>query len=401
MTRNSTSRTAGFTRHEKIDLCRGLFAAMVVVAHAIQIAWVVHPSAETSMSPAFRDVLDAVFRTGTIYVMGFFVISGYCIHLSVARQIENGRFAPGPYLVARLSRILPLYYLGLLLALAVEWAIADARPVTWPHGVEPSAFAGQLILIQNLSETFGSFAPSWSITNEAFYYMLYGLLAWLAAGSVRRPALAGMALCAGVLLVTLADHTARGYDPYVYTLGQLLGLGTIWFLGVLAAIYGDRLVAMPSVRVLARCWPLGLPVVMAWQVLRLTPHGLYVISGLTFTLMMIQFHDGHDPERARGSTSALTKFATAVGLTSYPMYLFHGPLMMLVGSWIMRSNVISDWRLTWVLLVVVGLVVGAAGAWLLERPVMVWRADLLARLKRDRSAASSATSSVPIGAATP
>ena len=186
MTDNPILRRDAFTRHEKIDLCRGLFAALVVVAHAIQIAWAVHPGGVAAMSPRLHDALDAIFRTGTIYVMGFFVISGYCIHLSVARQLAAGRFRLQPYLIARLTRILPLYYLGLILAVAVEWTIADARPITWPHGVEGQVLVGQLVLIQNVTETFGSFAPSWSITNEAFYYVLYGLLACLAAGGVRR-----------------------------------------------------------------------------------------------------------------------------------------------------------------------------------------------------------------------
>ncbi len=397
MTHNSDA----FTRHEKIDLCRGLFAALVVVAHAIQIAWVVHPQAVATMGPLWYGALDAVFRTGTIYVMGFFVISGYCIHLSVARQVDSGRFAFKPYLVARLTRILPLYYLGLLLAVAVEWVIADARPVTWPHGVEAPVIAAQLVLLQNLTETYGSFAPSWSITNEAFYYLLYGGLACLAAGGVRRPAWAGMALCFGVLVVTLVDHAVRGYDRYVYSFGQLIGLGTVWFLGVFAAIHGDYLVRIPWVRRLARFWPAGIPVVMIWQFFHLTPHGLYSISGMTFALMMIRFHDGVDVVRPRVESSWRKSFAESVGLTSYPMYLFHGPVMMLVGSWIMRTGVVTDWRLTWALLVAVGLTVGAAGAWLLERPVMGWRAGFLSQMKQDTETSGERTSPVSLGAATP
>ena len=93
--------------------------------------------------------------------------------------------------------------------------------------------------------------------------------------------------------------------------------------------------------------------------------------------------------------------AESVGLTSYPMYLFHGPVMMLVGSWIMRTGVVTDWRLTWALLVAVGLTVGAAGAWLLERPVMGWRAGFLSQMKQDTETSGERTSPVSLGAATP
>ena len=52
-------------------------------------------------------------------------------------------------------------------------------------------FVAQVLMVQNLSQTFGSFAASWSITNEVFYYVLYGLLAVLAAGTDVAAGLAG------------------------------------------------------------------------------------------------------------------------------------------------------------------------------------------------------------------
>jgi peptidoglycan/LPS O-acetylase OafA/YrhL len=370
-----------FTRHEKIDVCRGLFAALVVLAHALQIAWVVHPGVDARMPEMLREALDALFRTGTIYVMGFFVVSGYCIQLSVARQLDAGQFSVGQYIAARLSRILPLYYLGLLLALIVEWAIADARPVTWPHGVEPGVILAQVCLVQNLSQTYGSFAPSWSITNEIFYYVFYGVLAYAFLARPRRAVWVGMAIATAVLGITQAHHFVRGYTPLVYGLGQLFGLGLIWFLGVLVAIYGDALVRFPLVRLVARCWPAGIAAVMLWKFFHQTPHGFYLISGLTFTLLMIRFHIDDDPEARVRRSDFRAKLAAGLGLTSYPMYLFHGPLMMLTGSWIMRSGVVTDWRITWFILTAVGLTCGVLGAWLLERPVMAWRAAFLRRLR--------------------
>ncbi len=70
-----------------------------------------------------------------------------------------------------------------------------------------------------------------------------------------------------------------------------------------------------------------------------------------------------------------------LGLASYPLYLFHGPLLMLAGSWIMRTNAITDWRITWALLSVLGLTSGVLLGWFLERPVMNWRSALLKRMK--------------------
>ena len=53
----------------------------------------------------------------------------------------------------------------------------------------------QLFVIQNFTQTFGSFAPSWSITNEVFYYLFYGLLVAARHDGAGAPAMVGMAIC--------------------------------------------------------------------------------------------------------------------------------------------------------------------------------------------------------------
>ena len=100
----------------------------------------------------------------------------------------------------------------------------------WPHGLDGPTFLGQLFMVQNLYETFGSFASSWSITNEVFYYVLYGVLAWRLAGAARcRPAWVGLGLCVAVAIVGQTLYVTVGRNPYVYRTGMLFGLGMIWF----------------------------------------------------------------------------------------------------------------------------------------------------------------------------
>ena len=79
-------------------------------------------------------------------MIGFFAISGYCIQLSVSRAIEADVFPLTSYLAARLSRILPLYYLGLAFAVAIEWLIAPDRPFCWPNGITAACLFGQLFI---------------------------------------------------------------------------------------------------------------------------------------------------------------------------------------------------------------------------------------------------------------
>lgn len=369
--------------HEKVDVCRGLFAVLVVVAHAQYVAWGIHPEAPRAMSPAVRGAVTSFVGMGIIYVMGFFVVSGYCIHLSVARQSSGGRFPLGDYLAARGSRILPLYYLGLLFTVAVEWLVAGARPSTWPHGVDLATLGSQLLVVQNLSQTYGSYAPTWSITNEAFYYLFYGLLvAWLAQkGPSSRPAWVGMGLCGLVAVPALGLYATVARTPLVYGAGMLMGLGLIWFAGVLVAVHGPDLVRRRWVKRLTLSWPLVVVAVMVWSYLGLPPHGLYLISGAAFTLMLLGFLDAPESTPAEAVSRGRVWAIETLGLMSYPMYLFHGPLMVLVGSWIIRTRATTDWRVTFAVLTLVGLISGVVLGRLVERPLMSRRAAWLKRRK--------------------
>ena len=118
--------------------------------------------------------------------------------------------------------------------------------------------------------------------------------------------------------------------------------------------------------------------------------------------MMLRFMDLE--RRRRESTSGLktrtisearVKSIEALGLTSYPMYLFHGPFMMFVGSLLLRSHLAIDSRLTWAILVASGLLSGLALGWWLERPFMAWRSGWLkSRGARDTKKLAAGLSSV-------
>ena len=381
------SRTgrAPLSLNERIDLCRGLFAILVVIDHAMQVTWGIHRGAEGALNPLTRDLLNCFLGSSTVYVMGFFVLSGFCIELSGTKLFKAGRFDAKRYTLARASRILPLYYAALLFVVVVEWLIASARPFTWPNGVEGWVLRSQLVLLQNVTQTYGSFVASWSITNEVFYYFVYGALAWGFASQGRTPAKVGLSLCFAIAFVTQILYVTSARHPVVYSLGMLLGLGMIWFAGVLIAQRGDVWLRWRIVRVLAALWPVFFAVSLLWKYLHLPPQGIYLIPGFAFSLMMLRFMDleqrrlhatsaGHV---VRSISTARARGIEAMGLLSYPMYLFHGPLLMLIGSILIRLNLAVDWRITWGVLVAIGLVSGLAMGWWIERPFMAWRSAWL------------------------
>ena len=95
-------------------------------------------------------------------VMGFFVLSG-CV-ISLQDYADTGR-----YVRARLVRILPVYYVSLVLAVA-GMAVCGM-------GYRPSQLLGNALLLQtqdwSLFDPIRFFIPSWSLSYELYYYAAF------------------------------------------------------------------------------------------------------------------------------------------------------------------------------------------------------------------------------------
>ena len=389
-TLSSASNNGGSSRlssNEKIDVCRGLFAFLVVAAHSVDIAWSIHPEARNLYPWWLHNFLLYVVAAGVYWVIGFFVISGYCIQLSVSRLIVGNSFPVSRYLVARSSRILPLYYLALIFAVVIEWLMASSRPPWWPNGIDRNTLIYQLFISQNFIQTYGCYAPSWSITNEMFYYMFYGLLVCAALKRGIRSTTLGMIICIGVALPMDLLYFGWRRNPLILGLGLLFGMGAFWFLGALIADHSRAIRRSRLAYSGSRCWPLVLATAIAlWFSQRVNLQFVYVLLAIAFALMLIRFIVVEDMPSRAGARIVSRRVIETVGLASYPTYLFHGPLLMLLASAMMRWKLIGDWRVTWMILVLAGTSSGIALGYLLERPIMNWRTSLLLRLKSSRNA---------------
>jgi peptidoglycan/LPS O-acetylase OafA/YrhL len=368
------------TSNDRIDVCRGLFAFLVVAAHCVDISWSMHPEVSGLYPLWLHKLLLYVAAAGVYWVIGFFVISGYCIQLSVSRATEGNSFPLRRYLVARLSRILPLYYLALLFAVVVEWLIAPARPPCWRNGIDLDVLIAQVFVVQNLTQTFGSFAPSWSITNEMFYYVFFGLLVCVGLKHRIRATYLGMSVCVVVALLVEVLHFGVYRSPLILGTGLLFGLGTLWFLGALVADHRDDLRRSRLARRASPFWPLILGLAMAmWYTQRIHLQVVYVVLGVAFASMLVSFIVAEESSAPDGARRPVPRIVEIFGLASYPTYLFHGPLVMLVGSVMLRWRLLTDWRLTWLILFLFGVSSGIALGYLAERPIMRWRAGFLRR----------------------
>ena len=142
---------------------------------------------------------------------------------------------------------------------------------------------------------------------------------------------------------------------------------------------------IPSVRLASRCWLPALALTMGlWFSRRVHLEFVYLGAGMAFTLLLVRFVVA-DAERGRGTGEEPRTFPTLLGLSSYPTYLFHGPILLVVGSVLRYRGLASPWWLVWAVGTGIAIAIGLVLGRIAERPLMAWRAGYLKRLKQSDS----------------
>jgi peptidoglycan/LPS O-acetylase OafA/YrhL len=151
-------------KYSGLEVVRGLAALLVVYNHTLHFG---------ILPKTYLLELPAQFATEAVII--FFVLSGTVITLSAERKslILTSRFELLlGYLRARFLRIYPIYILGLAVAALVHRWLDFA----WPTRGD---LIGNALFLQSLSGYIVPVSkynlPLWSLSNEIFYYVLFGL----------------------------------------------------------------------------------------------------------------------------------------------------------------------------------------------------------------------------------
>lgn len=182
------SEPAPTSRLEQLTALRFFAALAVLASHLWMLA---------EQPNLLQPVARTLFAEGFAGVSFFFMLSGYILSHSYAARLRDGRIARREYLALRVARIAPLHWLcGLPLAV---WALASSGVATLPVSL------ANLALLQSWVPDdhwyFSLNEPSWSLSDELFFYACFG---WLALWPTRRVAWLAAALLALATAVAAA-----------------------------------------------------------------------------------------------------------------------------------------------------------------------------------------------------
>ena len=223
-----------------LDATRWMAALGVVVAHVCTL--VMKTGGEGAGSSLGVLVLGYFGNIGHLAVVIFFVVSGYLVGGQELLRLRDGaRLSVRRYAIQRFSRIYTVLAPALLMTLVFDGlggrlangsGVYSDLPPPWMHPIESreglGTVLGNLLNLQTIAvETLGSDGPLWSLANEWWYYVVFGLVlvslapdrgvAWRAA------ALAS----AAVVLGALPAEISLWFSLWLFGVG-LAVLGRRW-----------------------------------------------------------------------------------------------------------------------------------------------------------------------------
>ena len=282
----------------------------------------------------------SLFSGGYIGVDIFFVISGYLITTILTRDIELQQFSIARFYKKRVIRLAPAYFTVLAIVSLIAWQVMLPGELT--EYFKSVMYA--TVLIANLymrNEVGDYFSPNvenvpllhlWSLGVEEQFYIFWPLLLWLFLSKTSRKYLWVVISVFIVALVIYAQqqlthNPAKAYysmpvRAFELLIGALISClpklnlpkkllqGLVWAgLGVLfaAAIYFDQQTPFPGLMALIPCLATALII--------------YLGQSISSSNLLLS-----------------NRLSTWIGKISYPLYLWHWPIIVFFGIYMLPLN---------------------------------------------------------------
>jgi peptidoglycan/LPS O-acetylase OafA/YrhL len=377
----SLHSTTSKLRFYLIDALRGIASFMVLLAHTLNNGITGAFGFVDQRIPPFWRWVHASLGEGVYWVWLFFILSGFCIHLSISRSLGNGTFNIRAYLLARFSRIYPLFLCGLAIAY-LGWRYVPGYRAALDQPLA-QCLSYSLAMMQGFLGYFPGFGASWSLSYEIVYYALWPLAVSLCRGSINR--------AIGVSAVACIFHTALwGYrwkttgsvdNTLVHNLWNLSALYPLWLAGawLAADVYKVGQWITRTVWMGSMLWIVVVYGIFSWMRHEHTAGWMQLcvayLSVPGFALLIAGAQHATWLFNIR-----ITAICQWLGAFSYPCYILHHPLHFIVEPYVNRYAppvVLDSPVLRSIALLLPVLVVVIAIGIPLERYLLAWRKELI------------------------
>ncbi|MEO0367684.1 MAG: acyltransferase family protein [Pseudomonadota bacterium] len=283
----------------------------------------------------------SLMQGGFIGVDIFFVISGFLISSIILRNLDAGTFSFTDFYSRRVRRIFPALITILLFVLIFGWfaLLADEYKLLGQHVAASAAFVQNFMLWQeagyfDVSSDLKPLLHVWSLAIEEQFYLIFPLLLWAAWRLGVNLLVLVVVLALGSLALNLhgmdGDPTPLFYSPltrfWELMAGAILAYLTINYQAS-AEPSLDKAGDLSSRQLLqsaASCLGLVLVVGSAFAFSKADIYpGWRAVYPVMGTVLLIYAGPNAFVNRAVLSN----KLAIFVGLISYPLYLWHWPLL--------------------------------------------------------------------------
>ncbi|HEX9046998.1 MAG TPA: acyltransferase, partial [Verrucomicrobiae bacterium] len=322
-----------FQKHvDFLDHVRGLAILGVIMVHTLGVFWgdasLGWKTWHADFSVPFSHLLVLPFSFGWAGVSMFFVVSGFCIHMSYVQNPNWQKF-----FLRRFFRIYPPYFFAVLFfGLLIPWTSVGCTLLhkAWEIGTH-------LTLIHNFHDySIGIINPNfWSIAVEAQLYLLYPLMLFVVSRFGWKKGLIGIAVVeAGCRVAACAYPVVTGTAPVGWWQGipnthdSFLGFPLMyWFSWSLGALIADAYIK-------GRPIPFTNHSMVFWTAMAFGSYFIKYLSSFSFTffalltatmiakLLRRDYFETLPP--------VLSKPLRTIGVLSYSLYLLHGPFLYYV-----------------------------------------------------------------------
>lgn len=150
---------------------RFVFAFMVFLCHLVYFY--------TEGPPELKYVQEHYFHYGYLGVNFFFILSGFVLAYTYFSKIAEEDFSVKDFMLKRVFRIVPLHYLTMLIVIPLVIQTATTHGVFDLHDAKQFTIrlVAHITLLQSFIPAipyyFSFNNPSWSISAEMFFYILF------------------------------------------------------------------------------------------------------------------------------------------------------------------------------------------------------------------------------------